>query len=568
MENSFVKQKVVLKSIKEVLKHLDEGLFAVPKLQRRFVWDGRRSAQLLDSMNRGMPIGSLMVWRTTRRHEVLLRTDATLLPPYKDHQKEIWFLIDGQQRLSSISKARSGGKTINDQNKLVDFGKLVYSYKSYKSIGITSLTDVAHSRFAYRTPHPSHDVTVQELLSNRKNSPFWHHFKSTRRDSLFSVQDRILSYKIPIVFIDTKQLEDVREIFLRINSGMTVNTADRLFARASKLDLREKMEELLKSLTDFSRLEPGTFLQTFAFLKNPQGRDVGGKAWEAWLTKFEEEVTNCASQTKQFLKDWVKFKVSAERAARFLKDQFGVRGEAMLPSGYMMGALIVFFWHHNQQRPTPSQLSFIRPWFWFTALGSRYTAAGLKPFINDCGEFIRLATVRSSLKFKTEAKIDPRRINDTSYGRRDSSVLRAFLCLMEANKPRDLESGAEIPINEFGAVPDRKNLHHIFARHQLKDSFPQSSYNSICNICLLAASQNKSFGSKLPRKYLAQLQGKKLLAKAMKSHLIPYKPSAAIWQRGHVRSVFKQFKKERLDCLCVAFARAAGLPKNNLFAAE
>jgi len=95
MENSFVKQKVVLKSIKEVLKHLDEGLFAVPKLQRRFVWDGRRSAQLLDSMNRGMPIGSLMVWRTTRRHEVLLRTDATLLPPYKNHQKEIWFLIDG-----------------------------------------------------------------------------------------------------------------------------------------------------------------------------------------------------------------------------------------------------------------------------------------------------------------------------------------------------------------------------------------------------------------------------------------------------------------------------------------
>ena len=60
MESFAVKQKVKEKSVKQLLRHLDDGLFAVPKLQRNFVWDGRKSSELLDSMDRGMPIGALL----------------------------------------------------------------------------------------------------------------------------------------------------------------------------------------------------------------------------------------------------------------------------------------------------------------------------------------------------------------------------------------------------------------------------------------------------------------------------------------------------------------------------
>ncbi len=37
--------------------YLDGGKFAVPKLQRAFVWNGNKAAKLLDSIYRGMPIG-------------------------------------------------------------------------------------------------------------------------------------------------------------------------------------------------------------------------------------------------------------------------------------------------------------------------------------------------------------------------------------------------------------------------------------------------------------------------------------------------------------------------------
>jgi len=39
-----------------------ERRFAVPKLQRNFVWDPSHAAKLLDSLYRKMPIGSLFLW--------------------------------------------------------------------------------------------------------------------------------------------------------------------------------------------------------------------------------------------------------------------------------------------------------------------------------------------------------------------------------------------------------------------------------------------------------------------------------------------------------------------------
>jgi uncharacterized protein with ParB-like and HNH nuclease domain len=49
-------------TIRTLRYHLLARRFAVPKLQRNFVWDPRRAAKLLDSIYRGMPIGSLFLW--------------------------------------------------------------------------------------------------------------------------------------------------------------------------------------------------------------------------------------------------------------------------------------------------------------------------------------------------------------------------------------------------------------------------------------------------------------------------------------------------------------------------
>ena len=46
---------VKLMAVKTLHRHLEDGLFAVPRLQREFVWNGNKAARLLDSVSRVAP---------------------------------------------------------------------------------------------------------------------------------------------------------------------------------------------------------------------------------------------------------------------------------------------------------------------------------------------------------------------------------------------------------------------------------------------------------------------------------------------------------------------------------
>src|ERR1017187_8354517 len=85
--------------------------FAIPKLQRNFVWDAKRAAKLLDSVYHGMPIGSLFLWEMDQESGNLIRQSETeILPLFSPDNSKIWFVIDGQQRLSVIYQAFCGEK--------------------------------------------------------------------------------------------------------------------------------------------------------------------------------------------------------------------------------------------------------------------------------------------------------------------------------------------------------------------------------------------------------------------------------------------------------------------------
>src|SRR3989304_1132422 len=90
------------RSLQSLLRYIDTGRFAIPRLQREFVWDGRKSAKLLDSIYLGMPIGIPLIWRAKRSEKLFLRQRYDVLPPFNHRNREVWFLADGQQRISAL----------------------------------------------------------------------------------------------------------------------------------------------------------------------------------------------------------------------------------------------------------------------------------------------------------------------------------------------------------------------------------------------------------------------------------------------------------------------------------
>src|ERR1700722_19317363 len=80
-----------------------DGAIRLPKFQRDFVWTRQQVLDLLDSIARGYPIGSFLLWKST----VNLASDSTIagLPVAAQDSEETAYLLDGCQRLSTICGA-------------------------------------------------------------------------------------------------------------------------------------------------------------------------------------------------------------------------------------------------------------------------------------------------------------------------------------------------------------------------------------------------------------------------------------------------------------------------------
>src|SRR5260370_15900068 len=80
---------------------IEDGTIKIPQFQRDFVWSKARSAKLLDSIVKGYPIGTFILWKTIERLRSIRNLGGVHLPetPKGDAVK---YVLDGQQRLTSL----------------------------------------------------------------------------------------------------------------------------------------------------------------------------------------------------------------------------------------------------------------------------------------------------------------------------------------------------------------------------------------------------------------------------------------------------------------------------------
>jgi hypothetical protein len=539
-------------SIQRLHHKLRQRIFAVPKLQREFVWNGTRAAALLDSVYHSMPIGSILVWETKPSGYDLLRQNLNILPPFDTGNHRGWFLIDGQQRLSVLHESFEGGEHENSSGQVIDFGRLCFLLRPADNGDGTEST-----RFAYRKPVDRHYTAVQDILA----TDWKRRLKGYTKPLLKKIADcrrRLLSYKVPVMVVESDELEEIREVFLRINSqGMKVNAADRAFARATTVDLRDLAHALRSGLNpEFHDLDFTMILQGFAFVTGDGDLDVGQRALEASINRWERRI-EAGGRNGPFYRTWKRYRVAVGKAVDYLNQRFGVYHSGLLPSQYMVATLSVFFNQHSAA-PNSQQAGEIRKWFWATGVGLRYSGRGYRQNLTADVKFFRKLARGTGARFKFPERVDRSDLVRAEYTQR-SSLVNAFFCLLAQHKPCYVANGEPIPESVYASRANRKDRHHIFPRQLLATyRFPHRDYNSICNICLIVAEENQEFGMKRPGSYLATYARQKHFARAMKSHLIPYKPGSGIWVKG-VRRAYRQFRRERADWLCKAFESEAGM---------
>jgi len=83
--------------LEQLFSYIDVGDLGLPDIQRPFVWRDAKVRDLFDSLYKGFPIGSYLLWRNTaggRTHQI----GATA----HEHKDPNLLIIDGQQRLTAL----------------------------------------------------------------------------------------------------------------------------------------------------------------------------------------------------------------------------------------------------------------------------------------------------------------------------------------------------------------------------------------------------------------------------------------------------------------------------------
>ncbi|QHG70111.1 DUF262 domain-containing protein [Ensifer adhaerens] len=202
-------------NFEDIIADIRKGEIKIPKFQRPFVWKEDQAIKLVDSIARGYPVGSVLLWRTADKLNSE-RELGTFQLPQTDEMTPTKYVLDGQQRITVVYSSFGAAPT--------DPGfKPVYDLRNETFHVGTDALQIHHFplRYVYRTTDLLNFRTALQTLDDRE-------VLQERLDALIGA---ITGYRIPVVELRDLTVEEVCPIFERINSsGTRLSTFDLIAA--------------------------------------------------------------------------------------------------------------------------------------------------------------------------------------------------------------------------------------------------------------------------------------------------------------------------------------------------
>jgi hypothetical protein len=249
--NKQIDRKSALMSVEQIIDATTNvNSWKLSIAQRAFEWDKIRVINLVDSLLRGFPIGSLLVMDSKDSfYEIDGKSKFR-----KEHESisefEKTHIIDGQQRCVAINAAFNGEGyfdkdeeiikhlfiNISSDNKAVkEFNekinqKYYYHWSAKSNINNLNEAERKHEKFMSRSPQKGwvefkdmvQLIQGNLILEQIKNKACIDEINEIVFGSISnSIMSALTSKTIPVHFLndDHKELEDIFHVFIRINTG-------------------------------------------------------------------------------------------------------------------------------------------------------------------------------------------------------------------------------------------------------------------------------------------------------------------------------------------------------------
>jgi len=532
-------------NLRDLRKKFDERVFAIPQIQRSYVWKKENICRLMDSILNNYPIGIALVWdtKTSKAFEIRPNT-KTIIPQYNKNAQTAEVIIDGQQRLSTIYGVLNGIQPSKDVNSKINFNELYFDCNKN-----------SENRFVFKRKVSDTDnlINLKELLDTQPAQLSKRlRLKKYQAAEAKKCYDAFYTYKFNILKFTGFDFEQAREIFIRVNSaGMKLNRADELFALATTVHLRDHVEDTKKDLQNgFREISDDAMQNTIALY---YGADrIGGAEFKGILNKHLSKNT----KESDFRAEWKKIENGYKLCVDFLASEFLIKDLKELPISNMF-SMLSFFFSVNSKKATSYQIKQIRKWFWHTCINKRYSGSEFNKNIPTDIKFFRSLANGKQVSYTIDKKVNVYDFMRSDY-RENSSVTIAYYLMLKSKTPLYLGSGRPMLLDNVSSISNKKHRHHIFPKALLESNGMNEKWiNCITNICFLEADQNQSIGSSLPKTYLSNYKHLKHFRKVMASHLIPVHAESSVWS-NKVATGFLDFINERIQTITTEIEKLAG----------
>jgi Protein of unknown function DUF262 len=447
----------IIQYLYQLVEAVAEGRLLIPRFQRPLVWDWERQAELLRSVRDGIPMGAVMIWRTSgKRISWLTRLAGHDLPqPKSDLPYE--YLLDGLQRLSTLFAALRGvGKSdLEEDSELRNIGYDLeeQSFVQLDSIGaappvipLSVLSDsVTLLRFQRAIKGPTADLWIE------------------RSDALARA---FREYKVPVIPIVSEDFEVAARTFNLINSqGVRMGEADMIHALtwSETFELRDSIESMRSDLLQPIGWGEIDFESVLKVVKA-----------EADLDLYEESVEQVSRVLRDDREALTRAFERLVKVAQLLRTRCGVLDWDLVPYS-LQAVLLAEAFRCNPTIEVGSQL--LSDWFWLTTYGEMF--AGLSGYrLGLAVEAIRDTAIDGSLRWSGATSFKRRPLPVTSDFR---AVRIKALGLMLARKQVHVTEGNEGEAFQTLAEYKRLALFQLIPRRLItKGSFSSPGNRVLC----------------------------------------------------------------------------------------
>lgn len=521
--------------IKDLMSEMERGGIRIPEIQRSYVWRRSQIAKLLDSIYRGYPTGSILLWDTSQ--DIQLRDLATNLG--RDVRSDFIpkIVLDGQQRLTSLGRVFD--KSTPKYDRMI-FNVIDEVFEPY------SPRNASDPRWIDVTQLLTDEVTELDVLERLEDAKAIDRNSRDVRNEIHGRLKRLTAireYQFPVDIVREDDLEIVTEVFIRVNSGGT------------------RLREAELALARLAWKLPGSIVGPFEKLQDAceeRGFDLDARflmrcliATATRQSRFRDLKAFWERPAEDIEDAWKRTEGGLKLALDFVEGNVGIPGSELLPSHLTLIPVAVVF--SEREHLNAAEERSLRRWFLLANAFSRYSGPTETILNQDLsvlgGRCENVTALQGQLlrDLRAEPKVNAQDLERA--GANSPFFPLAYLAVIRRDAT-DWFKGIKLHRKSF-AEDQHIEYHHIFPKKHLNEQgMDRYVRDEMANMAFLGQKANRRILSRLPADYLAEIADHD--AARLEDQFVPMDRS--LWELDR----FKDFLAARRQLLSEAMNEVLG----------